>query len=114
MMFGGGLMMGIGLLFMLSIIVIPILLVVASLGGTFGFMQNQNRASDVVQRPIFTTSSPIVRSEQEELYRLAIANIVVLDCRSVGHIALNAVHLSANWKGIFIQIAFVHAQYLLV
>jgi hypothetical protein len=40
MIFGGGLMMGIGLLFMLLIIVIPILLVVALLGGTFGFMQN--------------------------------------------------------------------------
>ena len=64
MMFGGGLMMGIGLLFMLLIIIIPILLVVALLGGTFGFIQNQNRASDVVHRPIFTTSSPLVRSEQ--------------------------------------------------
>jgi predicted lipid-binding transport protein (Tim44 family) len=64
MMFGGGLMMGIGLIFLLLVIAIPILLVFVLLGGTAGFLQKQNRASDVVQSPLYATSSPIVQSNQ--------------------------------------------------
>jgi len=62
MMFGGGLMMGIGLLFLLLLIGIPILLVIALLGGTAGFLQKQNRTADVVQKPVYATSSPVVQS----------------------------------------------------
>jgi len=64
MMFGGGLMMVIGLLFLLLVIAIPIFLVIALVGGTAGFLQKQNRASDIVQRPVYVTSSPIVQSNQ--------------------------------------------------
>lgn len=64
MMFGSGLMMVIGLLVILLIIGIPVLLVIALLGGTAGFLQKQNHASDVMQRPVYVTSSPIVQSNQ--------------------------------------------------
>jgi hypothetical protein len=64
MMFGGGLMMVIGLLFLLLLIAIPVILVVVLLGGTAGFLQRQNRVSDVVQVPVYTTSSPVVQSSQ--------------------------------------------------
>jgi xanthosine utilization system XapX-like protein len=59
MMFGGGLMMGIGLLFMLLVIGIPILLVIALLVGVVGILQNQNRLVDVMKRPFNVTSSPV-------------------------------------------------------
>ncbi len=65
MMFGGGLMMVVGLLFLLLVIAIPIVLVVALVGGTAGFFQRQNRVSDVVQGPVYATSSPIIQSNQE-------------------------------------------------
>ena len=64
MMLGGGLMMGIGLLFILLIIVVPILLVIALIGGSFGFWQKQNQSSNVIQRPVYSTSSPVVQSAQ--------------------------------------------------
>jgi exosome complex RNA-binding protein Csl4 len=64
MMFGGGLMMVIGSLFLLLVIALPIILVVALVGGTAGFFQRQNRVSDVVQGPVYATSSPIIQSNQ--------------------------------------------------
>jgi hypothetical protein len=64
MMFGGGLMMWGGLLFLLLVIAIPIILVIALVGGTTGFFQRQNRASEVVQGPVYATSSPVVQSNQ--------------------------------------------------
>jgi hypothetical protein len=64
MMFGGGLMMIVGLLFMLLLIAIPVILVVVLLGGTTAFLPRQNRVSDVVQGQAYTTSSPIVQSNQ--------------------------------------------------
>ena len=64
MMLGGGLMMGIGLLFLLLLIAIPILLVIALLGGTGGFLQKQNRPADVVQKPVYATSSPVAQPGQ--------------------------------------------------
>lgn len=64
MMFGGGLMMVIGLLLMLMLIAIPILIVIALVGGTAGFFQKQNRSSDVYQRPVYATTSPVIQSNQ--------------------------------------------------
>lgn len=64
MMLGGGLMMGIGLLFLVLLIGIPILLVIALMGGTGGFLQKQNRPIDVVQKPVYTTYSPVVQPGQ--------------------------------------------------
>lgn len=61
MMLGGGLIMGIGLLLVIGI---PILLVIALLGGTAGFLQKQNRPVDVVQKPVYVTSSPIIQPGQ--------------------------------------------------
>lgn len=64
MMLGGGLMMGIGLLFLLAIIVIPILLVFALAGGAAGFLHKRNDTSVAYQTPRSTTSSSIVPSDQ--------------------------------------------------
>jgi len=64
MMLGGGLMLGMGLLIMLLVIGIPILLVIALLGGTAGFLQKQNRPADVVQKPVYATSIPVVQPGQ--------------------------------------------------
>jgi len=60
MMLGGGLMMGVGLLFLLLLIGLPILLVIVLLGGSAGFLQKQNRPADVVQRSVYSTSSQAV------------------------------------------------------
>ncbi len=62
MMFGGGLMMVFGLLFLLLLIGIPILLVIALAGGTAGFLQRRNRETDVATRLMVATSNPIVQS----------------------------------------------------
>jgi len=59
MMLGGGLMMGIGLLIMLLVIGLPILLVIALLGGAAVLLQNQNRPVNVVQKPIYATYGPV-------------------------------------------------------
>ena len=64
MMFGGGLMIGIGLLILLLVIGIPILLVIALLGGAAGFLQKQNHPADVVQKQLYATSSPVVQPGQ--------------------------------------------------
>jgi hypothetical protein len=67
MMFGGGLMMAIGLLIMLLIIVVPILLVFVLLGDAFGFWQKQNQSAGVIQRPVYSMSSPMVQSNQMDV-----------------------------------------------
>lgn len=64
MMFGGGLMMGIGLLFLLLIIGIPIIFVFALAGGTTGIFQKQNHEAVVVQKPIYETSTQVVQPNQ--------------------------------------------------
>jgi len=64
MMFGGGLMMAIGLLFMLMVVIIPILLIFVLLGGAFGLWQKQYQSADVIQRPVYSTSNPVVQSNQ--------------------------------------------------
>jgi hypothetical protein len=67
MMLGGGLMMGLGLLFMLLVIGAPILLVIALLVGGLGILQNQNRPVDVMQRPFVVTSGPVNQPSQVEV-----------------------------------------------
>lgn len=62
MMFGSGLMMVIGLLFLLLLIGIPILLVIALAGGTAGFLQQRNREADVATKPMYATSNKIAQS----------------------------------------------------
>ncbi len=62
MMFGGGLMMVIGLLFLLLLIGIPVLLVIALAGGTAGFLQKRSREAHVATKPMFATSNPMVQS----------------------------------------------------
>jgi len=64
MMLGGGLMFGMGLLIMMLVIGIPIVFVIALLGGAAGFLQKQNRPADVVQKPVYATSIPVVQPGQ--------------------------------------------------
>jgi len=64
MMFGGGWMMGIGLLIMLLVVAIPLLLGMALLGGAAGYLQKQNRPADGLQKPVFATSSPVSQPGQ--------------------------------------------------
>ena len=64
MMLGGGLMFGIGLLIMLLFIGIPVLFVVALLGGSAGFLQKQSRPADAVQKPLYAASNPVVQPGQ--------------------------------------------------
>jgi hypothetical protein len=58
MMLGGGLMMVIGLLVMLLVIGIPILLVVALLGGATGLLRNQNHPATAWQNPLPMANNP--------------------------------------------------------
>jgi hypothetical protein len=64
MMLGGGLMFGMGLLIMLLVVSIPILLVVALLGGVAGSLQKQYRPEDIVQKRLYTASNQVVPSGQ--------------------------------------------------
>jgi len=64
MMLGGGLMLGMGLLIMLLVIGIPILLLIALLGGAAGSLQKQYHPADVVQKPLYAASNPVVQSAQ--------------------------------------------------
>ena len=64
MMFGGGLMFGMALLIMLLVFGLPILLVIAVLGGAPGFLQKQNRPADGAQNPISAASIPVVQPGQ--------------------------------------------------
>ena len=64
MMFGGGLMMVMGLLVMLLVFGLPVLLIVVLAGGLTGFLQKQNRLSDGVQRPLPVASNPAVQPEK--------------------------------------------------
>lgn len=64
MMLGGGLMFGMGLLIMMLVIGIPIVFVIALLGGAAGFLQKQNRPADVVQKPLYAVSTSVVQPGQ--------------------------------------------------
>lgn len=67
MMFGGGLMMIFGLLIMLLLIAVPIVLIVALLGGTAGFLQNRNRSSESARGQGFVTSDMVTPSERPKV-----------------------------------------------
>ncbi len=64
MMLGGGLMMGLGLLFLLLIIAIPVMFVIVLAGGSIGFLQKRNTSPTVYQTPISSTSAPVTQSAQ--------------------------------------------------
>jgi hypothetical protein len=64
MMLGGGLMFGMGLLIMLLVVSIPILLVVALLVGAVGSLQKQYRPVDIVQKPLYAPSNPVIQPSQ--------------------------------------------------
>jgi len=64
MMFGGGMMLGIGLLVMLLVVGIPVLLLVVFLGGTAGFLQKQNQPVEVVQKPVYAAPRPAIQPAQ--------------------------------------------------
>jgi predicted lipid-binding transport protein (Tim44 family) len=67
MMLGGGWMLGMGFLIMLLVIGIPILLLIALLGGTAGSLQKQYHSADVVQKPVYAVSNPVVQSGKSEI-----------------------------------------------
>ncbi len=64
MMLGGGLMMGIGWLMMLTIIGIPALLIVALAGGTAGYLQRRNETVVGNQQPV--TSMPSISAQHDQ------------------------------------------------
>lgn len=64
MMLGGGLMMGVGLLFLLLIIGIPILLGIALLGGGFRIFQKQNPPVNMMQNPVYAMPNQAVQTSQ--------------------------------------------------
>lgn len=63
MMFGGGMMIGVGLLMMLLVFGLPTLLVIALVGGAAGFLQKQNRSVIVGQKPL-PVDNQVVRPDQ--------------------------------------------------
>ncbi|HSB65330.1 MAG TPA: zinc ribbon domain-containing protein [Anaerolineales bacterium] len=67
MMLGGGLMMVVGLLFLLLVIGIPILLVVALAGGGFGIIQRQNHPVSVTQSPVNTMPIQAAQTSQPSI-----------------------------------------------
>jgi hypothetical protein len=64
MMFGGELMFGMALLIMLLVFGLPLLLVIAVLGGVPGFLQKQNRPADGAQKPVSAASNLVVQLGQ--------------------------------------------------
>ena len=52
MMLGGGMMLGVGLLMMLLVFVLPILLIVALVGGIFGMAGRQSHPAAPLQSPL--------------------------------------------------------------
>lgn len=64
MMLGGGLMMGLGLLFLVLLIGIPILLAVVLLGGGASAFQKQNHPGFSVQNPVNVPPSQVVQPDQ--------------------------------------------------
>jgi predicted lipid-binding transport protein (Tim44 family) len=67
MMLGGGLMLGMGFLTMLLVIGIPILLLIALLGGAGGSLQKRYHPADVVQKPLYAASNPVVQSDKSDV-----------------------------------------------
>ncbi len=64
MMLGGGLMFGVGLLVMLVVIGLPILLVVALLGGTSGLQPTQNQPVPLLQNSPPAGNSTLTQPSQ--------------------------------------------------
>ena len=84
MMLGGRLMVGMGFLIMLLVIGIPILLLIALLGGAAGSQQKQNHPADVVQKPLSAATTPVVQSD----------HAVVIPARYCAHCGAG---LQADW-----------------
>ena len=64
MMLGGGLMMVVGLLFLILIIGIPIFLGIAMLGGGLSYFQKQNQPISMAPNPVYATSNQAIQTNQ--------------------------------------------------
>ena len=84
MMLGGVWMLGMGLLIMLLLIGIPILLLIALLGGAAGSQQKRNHPADVVQKPLYAATTPVVQPD----------HAVVISARYCAHCGAG---LQADW-----------------
>ena len=64
MMLGGGLMMVVGLLFLILIIGIPIFLGIALLAGGFRIFQKRIQPVNMIQTPVYAMSNQAVQTSQ--------------------------------------------------